>query len=168
MAHPERIDERETPGETGEKYGCHLSYGNLNDLFLGLAEGFKDQTKGDKEKNRLKLASLGAEVVEKAEKVAEIMMRMKETAKENLTETDIEHKYFGEGREISYLRYDSLEYFLSGIIGVFEDQAEYDRGEENETLTELEKKVAKETEELSYKVHDMWIISEPYMRINTI
>ncbi|MDD2483033.1 MAG: hypothetical protein PHE32_00355 [Candidatus Shapirobacteria bacterium] len=168
MAHPERINEGETPYESGERYGCDLSYGDLNDLFLGLAEGLKDQAKGDEEKNKPKLANLGIKAVENIKKVTEIMVELKKANREELKETDINHKYLKEGTEISYLKYNSLESFLSGMVRIFEDQAEYSRCKENELLADLDKRVAKEIDELTDKVHDMWVISEPYMRVNTI
>ena len=74
MEHEKELIKGQEPWKTGIK-ASYLRYDSLEQLLSGIAEGLKEQIKGDEEKSRTQLVELGQSV---AKKIEEVTMEMKE------------------------------------------------------------------------------------------
>ena len=164
MKHPERVVDSQSPFETGER-ASYFEYQDLEDLFLGMSFGLKIQADGDMERNRPQLAKLGMVATEKIGEVVEVIKEMKSLSGENeIIEKEEKGIYWESGRSVSYLRYDALDNYLSGMASGFDDQVERDIGDGYKDNAEVGKKMVKKVNEVSDVINRMWKISEPYMK----
>ena len=72
---------------------------------------------------------------------------------------------FESGEDTSYLRYDSLENFLSGMAMGLIEQAEADEMKNRPILAKLGRETADKIDEAVKIVAKMWQISEPHMKV---
>jgi len=163
MAHLERLIERESTFNTGERLS-YLPYKDLSHLFYGISEGLENQIKGDKEKKRVQLVFSGEETVVETKEIAGIMVRMGQKNEEKIERINKNDLNFELGEKASYLRYDNLENFLLGIEKGMEDQNEDYMVEKNEEMADLGTKAIEKIKKSTDIIDEMWRISEPYMK----
>jgi hypothetical protein len=87
MKHLEQIIPEETAFETGKRIS-YLRYDSLEELLSGIETGLKEQSQGDSEKNRPKLAALGWETAQKIEETTKTVAEMWRISKPYMKDSD--------------------------------------------------------------------------------